>query len=60
MPGPVQFNRQQYHNLPQNLAQQFQNLPPLPPAGRGRGRGRGHLPPVSVNFWLFVYTDQDS
>ena len=48
LPGPVHHNGQPFNNLPQNLAQQLQNLPPLPPAGRGHGRG--HLPPVSVNF----------
>jgi hypothetical protein len=33
---------QQYHHLPQHLAEQMQNLPALAPVRvRGRGRGRG-------------------
>src|SRR5277367_767444 len=45
-PAPVQ----QYQHLPQHLAQQLLNLPPLAPApgrGRGRGHGHGHLAAVS-------------
>ena len=53
-PAPVQ----QYQHLPQHLAQQLLNLPPLAPApGRGRvhGQGQGHLVAVSVNFCIYLY-----
>ena len=46
--GPVHHNGQQFNNLPQYLAHQLQNLPPLPAAGHGRG----HLPPVGLDFLL--------
>ena len=42
-PPPVQ----QYQHLPQHLAQQLQNLPPLAPAGRG------HLIAVSVKVGIY-------
>ena len=52
-PPPVQ----QYQHLPQHLAQQLQNLPPLAPA-RGRGRGHGHLVPVSVQVhFIYIFTN---
>jgi len=54
VPVPINFNGQNYGNLPPHLAQQLQNLPALPPPLplRGRGRGRGHnhgyIAPVSL------------
>jgi hypothetical protein len=51
-PAPVYLNGREYRNLPQNLAEQVQNLAAFPAAGRGRGRGRGQLPPVSVLFYV--------
>ena len=38
----VNFNGQQYHHLPPELAQRVQNLIPA------HGHGQGHVPPVSV------------
>jgi len=54
LPGPVNFNGQQYQNLPQHLAQQLQNVPALPPPPPAQGRGHGHVPPVS-SFSLFFF-----
>ena len=43
LPPPPLPPVQQYHHLPDNLAQQLQNLPALAPArGRSHGRGHGH------------------
>ena len=55
-PPPVQ----QYHHLPQHLAEQLQNLPALAPVhgrGRGRGRAQGQVQvqlPVSVQVDFYV------
>ena len=49
--GPVHFNGQQYGYLPQHLAQQVQNLPPLPL--QGQGQGQGQLLHVSLILFFF-------
>ena len=61
--GPPPPPVQQYQNLPQHLAQQFQNLPALAPVrGRGRGRGHGHghdphngIDHVSVKISIYLF-----
>jgi hypothetical protein len=66
--GPPPPPVQQYQHLPQDLAEQLQNLPALAPApgcgrGRGRGRGRGQVqdnanlvPVIPVNVELtYIY-----